>query len=194
MSTFFIIGVEKNDFGKGLVLSLALEPKAISIAEPIVSDKDAWMLANHFGDRNIQKIVGKSFESELNDPLVALEYLVLGIKCGGCYVPPSCDEVRAKAAQALAKVKKPDFSKIDSGTVHQSFIEMWAGKLADTNKLVTFMKAVEKYSSNKTKLMWASLNDFPIRKSNAEYLQLIRVGQRSQKLIMRPDIPIEFVD
>lgn len=131
-----------------------------------------------------------------NDPLIALEFYLLNIKCGGCYNPPSFEDVRTKAAKSLAKIELPDFSKIDQETVYKSFLEIWDGKLANPTCLVEFQNLVERLSNGATKLRWADPKIFTEPKVNAEHLQLCsnHHGSRIQKLYMRPDLPIEFVD
>jgi len=195
MNRFHVVKVKKGESSKSFIIALALSSDGIVLAEPIVNCEDSWKLAKKLGAASPQQMARHFFDSEENDPLKALEFLILDIKCGGTYIPPTSMEILNLVATSFSKMLLPDLSKIDKNSIFDTFKNMWGRDTIDSSKLEILCKLVKEKSKGKVELSLLDSKIFLVQKPHAAYLMLtLRGGLRKQKLLMRPDIPIEFVD
>ena len=192
MCVFYVKKAEKDMDGMGYWLSLAYDPEGISIANCFVNCCELDQLMHSHGIKKLQELGGWSFENDLSDPNLAFEYLILNLRCGGYYIPPSREAVQRSVAKSLARQEEPDFYKVDSRTRFEAFEELC--RKGNARKLTEFMATVERFSGGTVKLRDADPKTFPVQKPHVICLELIAENGQIHKLVMRPDLPIEFVD
>lgn len=159
-----------------------------------VKFSEAELLMKHFGVGQISELVGKSFVNEKAFSDSALNLLLVQIQHNGNYTPPSHESLLQRAAEAMAKMKEPDFSDVDKETVYDAFQKEWGyGSQADSKWLVNFANKIYKLSRCEVMLVKAISHDgFPNVLGPAEYLFLIK-GYLRQRVVIGPySTPVEF--
>jgi hypothetical protein len=158
-----------------------------------ISYHNVALLMQHFEVSTPDDLIGKTFTNDRGSVPSALDLFLLQIKNGGEYTPPSTEELRLRAAQALANFTVPDYSKVDRETVAEAFQEVWAGFEAEEEWLMNFTLLIAELSEGKVALLAADADEFPWRiKGPASYLKLQR-GEETQLLAIGPYAkPIEF--
>lgn len=155
--------------------------------------KDVKQLMAYFGVNKPEELAEKTFESSKTDGPAAINYLVVLQKHGGFYTPPSDAELFERTAQAMSKMKCPDFSDVDEDTVYNAFRKFWEGFIVDHDWLYNLNKRIVELSKGKVKLVKGNPEDFPVHvKGPAEYL-LLKKGKETIKIIIGPyNKPVGF--
>jgi hypothetical protein len=202
MYTWVIYKMKLNQFCK----STPTDPNASYMWDLHMKDSD-WitgsgttyakvaLLMKHFGVEKPEELEGKSFTSERDSAGSALDLLLVQIRNGGNYTPPSHEEIRLRAATAMAKFERPDYSDVDDETVFDAFQEVWGGWHAEENWLNWLKAKIQDLSQGRVVLLEADVNDFSMRiKGPANYMMLQR-GEECQLVVIGPySHPVTFVD
>lgn len=98
----------------------------------------------------------------------------------------SQEEIRTRAAQALANLEAPDYSGIADRQVYQAFAQVWNGFTVDQEWLSQFKAQVATLSGGRVSLESANPERFEYRvKGPAEYL-LLKAGGVELNVILGP--------
>ncbi len=155
---------------------------------------DVMQLMKHFKVQTAAELVGLTFESEKNEASSALDFLLVQIRHGGSYTPPSGQIVRNRVLASLANLEQPDLSDLDGETIANAFREVWGDWEADETWLSKLMDDICYFSTGQVHLRKADSNTFSVHiKGPASYLELVK-GGTVQKIIIGPySTPVSFV-
>ncbi|PWU23365.1 hypothetical protein C5B42_03195 [Candidatus Cerribacteria bacterium 'Amazon FNV 2010 28 9'] len=133
----------------------------------------AQPLMQHFKVLSLPQLVGKSFESEKEDASSALDLLLVQLRHGGKYVPPSYESLRERAAQALAQMQAPSYEDVDGETVFNAFYAVWDGWVPNAEWLKSFQQRIWDLSNGEVVLEEATdTKGFVMIKGPAAYFFL----------------------
>jgi hypothetical protein len=157
--------------------------------------REVQLLMQYFNVHTAAELVGKQFTSERNSAESALNLLLAQIRHGGNYTAPSHEDLRNRAAEALAAFRQPDFSDTDEETVFRAFREVWDGFRANEYWMASLKAQIAEMSNGQVELLDADAEDFPVHvKGPANYLRLRR-GKEDQLVIMGPySSPVDFIN
>lgn len=164
-----------------------------AVTESSMSFAEAMELMRHFRVKDSSQLAGKKFQSERSNASSALNLLLIQIRHGGKYVPPTHESIRERVAQSLAKMEEPDFSDIDDETIFESFIDVWDIMSAKPEWLKKFTARIAEISNGRVSLIKAEPRNFSARVLGpAEYLMLVQ-GKQKQRIILGPySTPVSF--
>lgn len=157
--------------------------------------KEIEPLLGYFNVQKPEDLVGKSFTGKRTDSRWAMNYLLLQIKHGGNYKPPTKEQLYERMAVALSKMECPNFSNVDDETLANAFSDIFSGWNIREDWLRKFTDRILELSKNKVILQKANIEIFKCRiRGPAEYM-ILTDGNMEQKLILGPYInPINFED
>ncbi|HOX95982.1 MAG TPA: hypothetical protein PLI45_01245 [Candidatus Woesebacteria bacterium] len=168
------------------------EKNVILVTGSSFTYKEVSLLMKHFGVFDPKDLNGKTFESEKDYALEALELLLLETLLGRKYVPPTYEEIRNRAISSLAKMEEPDYSDVDGHTVMKAFMDVWPGKDPDEKWFADFCQKIKDISG--VILRKADPKTFSVGiLGPAEFLELVK-EDKVQKVILGPyGDPVTFI-
>ena len=155
--------------------------------------KEVKLLLGHFGIEKPEELAEKTFSGARESPSSALNLLIVQIKHGGDYIPPTEETLYERAASALSNMECPDFSDVDDETVFKAFHKKFNWFDVDEKWFYSFQERISALSNGTVQLQKADVEDFSVRvKGPAECLLLIK-GNKKQRVILGPySTPISF--
>lgn len=100
-----------------------------------------------------QELVGEDWEADRVEPFDALDWERAVAVHEGRYVAPTADEVFDHAAAALATFKVPDYADYDQKSVHDAFVQAFAGDDGPSRWLENMAGRVAKKSGQQVQLI-----------------------------------------
>lgn len=147
-----------------------------------LSYKELKPLMFHFGASKPEELAGKSFKSPREDSHNALNLLIVQIRHGGEYEPPSPRELYNILASSLAQLQIPDFSNVDDYTLYKAFAELFEGFKMKHEWFDWLKREIWAKSNGRLLLERADYKEFKmIIPVPVEYLVLIDQGLPSGK-------------
>ena len=134
----------------------------------VVRETSVSSIAEHFGVRTAQDLVGKTFAApcrksrdgtfvRYDDPLDVLDLFGIQRMYDGRYVPPTDEVLYRRMVQAFSNMKLPDFSDVDRRTLWTAFERLYdargEGPLALVDRLArdVFMESKGKVTLSRSR-------------------------------------------
>lgn len=201
MTTYQFRKMERNQFDTKPLSNKTLYSYGLSrqrgtgMTVTSITYEDVMVLMDHFGVTEPEQLVNKTFETQNDrlDACEALDLLLLTIRHGGSYVPPTTEQIILRAVNSLATMTRPNFSDVDGKSVYDCFAVAFKGFKLDQEWFARFNNLVKTHSGGTVEIQNADIEEFEMRiRGPAAYFWLVR-GNQKMKFVFGPyDTPFQF--